>query len=206
LLRASANGVKEDAPKLSWIPRGSEDALRPPREFRDFQRSWFTELLWAMFSHKTMQGYLPVTSDLWKIAGAHRRDFWDANKSEVMAAFKFKKTAGCGEVMYFPPLIEVIEEQRKLVKGRRSRAPNVSNCGQKCGGSFISQSSFDFEVQKEEAEKRKSPRSEKPCEFCSGSGVRKFKPPRKGEFYCHCPIGVGRMAEEKYGKGATAGG
>lgn len=44
------------------------------------------------------------------------------------------------------------------------------------------------------------------CEFCKGTGVRNFKPPRTGGFYCHCPIGLQRMAEEKYGKGAAAGG
>lgn len=38
------------------------------------------------------------------------------------------------------------------------------------------------------------------CDFCQGTGVRNFKPPRTGGFYCHCPIGVGRMAQEKYGK------
>jgi hypothetical protein len=198
LPRASANGLKQDEEiNLSWIPRGSEDQLRPPRELRDFQRSWFAELLWAMFDHKPMQGYLPVTPDLWKIAGAHRRDFWDANKSEVMAAFKFRKTAGYGEVMYFPPLIEVIEEQRKLVKGKRSRAPTVSNCGEKCGGSFISQSSFDFELQKEEAEKRKPSRSDTPCKKCGGRGFYESKAHPGREVWCHCEAGREGMAKQR---------
>ena len=142
---------------LDWIPCSSDDDLRPPKELKSFQRDWFENLKWAMFRNRQMQGYLPVTSDLWKIAGSHRRDYWDANKSEVMIAFKFRRAAGYGEVMYLPALLKVIDEQRKLLQQKKSRG----NVGRKVGDYFISQSVFDFEVQKQhtsETVPKKSPK------------------------------------------------
>lgn len=143
--RASADPVIDQEEVLDWIP--NKRSLRAPRTLRDFQRDWFANLRDAMFDHRELQGYLPITSDLWKIAGAHRRDFWDANKSEVMAAFEFRRLAGYGEVMYFPALLEVIAEQRKLLRQKKSRSPGGGNVGKKVGDSFLSQSEFDFEVQ-----------------------------------------------------------
>ena len=146
--RVSADPVNDQAEVLGWIP--NKRSLRAPRHLRDFQRDWFINLRDAMFDNHEMQGYLPITSDLWKIAGAHRRDFWDANKSEVMAAFEFRKLAGYGEVMYFPSLLEVIAEQRKLLRQKRSRSPGGGNVGRKVGSAFLSQSEFDFEVRAHE--------------------------------------------------------
>ena len=158
--RASADPVDDQSEVLDWIP--NKRVLRAPRHLRDFQRDWFANLRDAMFDNRELQGYLPVTSDLWKIAGAHRRDFWDANKSEVMAAFEFRRLAGYGEVMYFPALLEVIAEQRKLLRQKKSRSPGGGNVGRKVGSAFLSQSEFDFEVQNKT--RAKPPKSAKLAE------------------------------------------
>ena len=157
--RASADPVNDQDKDevLDWIP--NKRSLRAPRTLRDFQRDWFANLRDAMFDNRELQGYLPITSDLWKIAGAHRRDFWDANKSEVMAAFEFRRLAGYGEVMYFPALLQVIAEQRKLLRQKKSRSPSGGNVGKKVGDSFLSQSVFDFAVQSQKQNQNETARA-----------------------------------------------
>ena len=141
-------GGAEEKDVLTWIPRGPHDPLRPPKTLKDFQRSWFEELLWAMFDYAPMQGYLPATSDLFSLAGVHRKDFWDANKSELMAVLEVVQVAGRGEFVTYPPLLRVIAEQRKRLRMRKSRSPDKENVGSSLSLSF----DFDSEVQNQKPE------------------------------------------------------
>jgi len=95
---------------LVWIPRTPFDQIRAPRHLKDFQRSWFDELNMEALSNRDMQGYLTVTPDLWRIAGAHCREYWHQHSSAVMACFN-RATMGEREVIFYPPLIELLRTQ-----------------------------------------------------------------------------------------------
>jgi hypothetical protein len=140
---------------LNWIPRSPHDRLRAPRHLKDYQRSWFEELCWASLDQTEMQGYLPMTADLWRLAGAHCRDFWDKQKSAVLACFECATVVG-QEVIFYPPLIEIINLQRKKIGNRKRRVSDEEissiSIGIHRGGgsplSLSSQSVFDFDLKK----------------------------------------------------------
>jgi len=101
-----------------------------------------------------MQGYLPITSNLWSIAGAKRSDFFESHKSRLLACFEVRKVGG-KEVLYFPPLIESMRKQMKRLRNRRSVDKEFSTDSQPSterAGGFTSPSqsdlAFDFDSNK----------------------------------------------------------
>ena len=91
--------------------------LQPPAAWSAQERGWWWSLFWAMFNADP-QGYLAITSDIWTVAGAHDRQRWESRCARVMASFDVSDIAG-QQVLFFPPLIEVLKEQRsKLLKTR----------------------------------------------------------------------------------------
>jgi hypothetical protein len=158
---------------LDWIPL--DRTIRPPAGLKDLQQGWFWNLLLAsFFDQSEMQGYLPITSQLWLIAGAHRRDLWEAHKSPVMAAFDVLKLEGGKEVLYFPPLIESIRKQRTRLRNRKSVDEEFSTNSQpSTEGAGVSpstsQSGFDFD-------------SKKPLQNQKPSNVRKTSKYKQADF------------------------
>lgn len=120
-----------------------------------------------MFDNQEMQGYLSVTSNLAWIAGAHRIDFWDANKSVVMACFSRATVAG-QEVIYYPPLVRLIEKQLKLLKQKKSRAGPDALASESCLSL-----SFDFDSKNLTTSSTcaPAPARKKPCSVHPGLGV-----------------------------------
>jgi len=129
-----------------WIPAG----------LADFQIGWFMNLLKASL-YSNYVGYLILCPEgcggcpacLWKIAGAHRSDYFEKKKSLVMARFEFAQIAG-RRVAYYPPLIKTIRQQLSRMKNHRSQYDAVSetSTGFNKGSGFCSPSpslSFDFD-------------------------------------------------------------
>lgn len=196
-------------PRLDWIP----NKLKAPRHLRDFQRSWFTELRDAMFENAEMQGYLPKTGDLWRVAGAHDRAFFERNCAAVMACFNSRHLNDDQEVIFYPPLLDLIDSQREKLRGNRRARESPSNS--------FSQSAFDFEVQKQnqsESVPAKPVQSAPTCRSCKGTGIitafwsarivqradsqrlgRKVPlsecKPRTVERFCECPMGQQKELE-----------
>jgi len=141
LPRASADGVAQ----LTWVPW--DRSLQPPAGLTDFQQAWFWNLLRASFFDQTeMQGYLPITSNLWSIAGAKRSDFFDSHKSRLLACFEVRKVGG-KEVIYFPPLIQSMRRQLKRLRNRRVVDDELSTNSQAStegAGAFTSPSQSDL--------------------------------------------------------------
>jgi hypothetical protein len=123
-------------PRLDWIP--NRRTLRAPRQIlkQEFERDWFNNLRDAMFDNLEMQGYLPKTDDLWRIAGARTRAFWNANCAAVMACFSSATVSG-QEVIFLQSQLEVMDAQREKLRGTKRARASPSH----------SQSVFDFEVQ-----------------------------------------------------------
>src|SRR6266496_5198429 len=122
--------MAEQEKPLNWVPW--ERSLCPPVGLTDFQQAWFWNLLRASFFDQTeMQGYLPITSNLWSIAGAKRSDFFESHKSRLLACFEVRKV-GEKEVLYFPALIELIVKQRRRLRSRRGLEDGLSTNSQPC--------------------------------------------------------------------------
>jgi hypothetical protein len=121
--------------RLDWIP----NKLKPPRGLEDFQRDWWRNIIDAMFENE-MQGYLPKRDDLWRIAGARTRAFWNANCAACTACFNSATVSG-QEVIFYRPLLDLIEAQQKKLRGASRARESPSNSH--------SQSVFDFELQKQ---------------------------------------------------------
>jgi hypothetical protein len=122
----------------------------------DFQIGWFINLLKASL-YSDYVGYLILCSEgcsgcpacLWKIAGAHRLDYFEKRKSLVLARFEFAQIAG-RRVAYYPPLVRMIKQQLSRMKNHRSQHDVLSETSTTFnkGSGFPSPSmtlSFDFD-------------------------------------------------------------
>lgn len=86
----------------------------------DFQRGWYWQLI-LLSTRSDRIGYLKLDEQLWKLAGAHRREMWDNHKSAVMACFKFQEFDGQTWI-YNERLLKTISEQNaKRNKGVRRK-------------------------------------------------------------------------------------
>ena len=127
-------------PRLDWIP----NKLKAPQHLFDTQRDWWRNIVNAMFENDLMQGYLPKTADLCLLAGARTRAFWNAKCAAVLACFE-SATIGSQEVIFYRPLLDLITAQRGKLRGSKGARESPSNS--------LSQSVFDFEVQKQNQSK-----------------------------------------------------
>ncbi len=129
-----------------WVPAG----------MADFQIGWFINLLKASL-YSDYVGYLILCPEgcsgcpacLWKIAGAHRSDYFEKRKSLVLARFEFAQIAG-RRVVYYPPLVRMIKQQLSRMKNHRSQYDAVSETStvfNKESGIFSSSGTlcFDFD-------------------------------------------------------------
>lgn len=168
----SASAISENAPRLDWIPMGPP-RLRPPAGLSAEQRGWFVNLFWAMFDAEP-QGYLAVTSDIWSLAGSRDIQRWEAHGVRVMAAFEAADIAG-QHVIFFPPLIQALENQRKKLLRYRGRGgfskPSSDESGRAPSVS-LSQSEFDFDF---------SPRGENEQQNSTRIGPAKSNTPSTGK-------------------------
>jgi hypothetical protein len=129
------------------IPRGLWPTFR-----KDFQQAWFFNLVIASLKSEP-QGYLDPRLDLWRLAGAHSERFWESgsprHKAAVLACFSEIAEINGVKYLYFPPLVDVVNQQTKKQLGYRAREDfsSVSKpFPQECGDLSPSQSVFDFEV------------------------------------------------------------
>jgi hypothetical protein len=97
-------------------------------------------------------GYLPVSVSLWRLAEAHCRECFEKECSAVMAVWERAEVAGQG-VLFYPPLVAIIQEQLKKIKSKRPRTTGPAVMGfseesttvhSECGG--FSPSLFDLDV------------------------------------------------------------
>lgn len=144
--------------------------LRPPAHLKDAQRGWWWNLFWAMFDGEP-QGYLAVTSDIWLVAGSRDRQRWDAHAASVMAAFDTADIAG-QHVIFFPPLLEALEQQRKRLRKPGTPGARGPLHANENSPPRVSSLSLDFDCSntnsKEERE-RKRPDAKKPAAAEGGS-------------------------------------
>jgi hypothetical protein len=116
---------------LRWIPMPVDGSMGPPPGLADFQQAWYWNLFWACLKQETA-GYLPVTLQLWAVAGAHCRACWEKSNAAVLAAFEAAEMDGT-KVIFLPSLVRTIQEQSRklnahkpLARGARAADPDQS--------------------------------------------------------------------------------
>lgn len=102
---------------FKWLPLPLD--LWVPKDFKDFETGWFVKLLIASLEAET-PGYLPVTRELWSLAGSHDGRFFQREGTRVLARFEAQQF-GRHRCLFFPPLVAVIEEQMRKIRGKRPR-------------------------------------------------------------------------------------
>ncbi len=141
--------------ELRWLPIPLDFWV--PAGMADYQIGWFVNILAATLRSENM-GYLILCEEgcggcsacLWKVAGAHRPDYFAQKSSLVMARFEFAQIAG-RRVLYFPKLVETIKGQLLKIRNHKSRGSRLSEKStgfNKGGGDYSPSHSllFDFEL------------------------------------------------------------
>jgi hypothetical protein len=95
----------------------------------DFQRGWYWQILLKMTRSKPI-GYLRLDDgQLWTLAGAHSRQYWETHAALVLACFKVAEFDG-HRWIYNQKLLDVLQEQQEkhdnaVQRGKRKK--NVSS-------------------------------------------------------------------------------
>ncbi|HTS08304.1 MAG TPA: hypothetical protein VMP68_22220 [Candidatus Eisenbacteria bacterium] len=150
--------------ELKWLPIPLD--LWIPTGMADYQIGWFMNILAATLRSEN-RGYLILCEEgcsgcsacLWKVAGAHRPDYFAQKSSLVMARFEFAQIAG-RRVLYFPKAVETIKGQLSKIRNHKSRRNAISEAstGFNNGGGADSPSQtlfFDFDLDFKNQKKEK---------------------------------------------------
>lgn len=98
---------------LEWFPfyvrRVIGDARY--RALTDYQQAWYLNLLFESWSSER-PGYLPDNGQLWRLANARTRQFFEKECGPVMCMFEREGTAADGDAwIYNRALVEIYDEQ-----------------------------------------------------------------------------------------------
>ena len=95
------------------------------RALKDYQQAWYLNLLFASWISER-PGYLPDDGQLWRLANARTRQFFDKDGNAVMSMFEREGSTTDGAVwIYNRTLLKIYDEQvlkfhRKQKKSKKS--------------------------------------------------------------------------------------
>jgi hypothetical protein len=127
------------------------------KAMKDYQRGWYWQLMLKM-TYMTPYGRLPFDGQLWILAGAHSKQYWDANAGLVLASFKIAEIDGRTWIVH-ENLISVIKEHKPSSQSKqKKRAYAVSSLDGKTLGILVSifdsfYSKYPRKIQKKQASK-----------------------------------------------------
>jgi hypothetical protein len=109
-------------PQIEWFPLFIDKLLSSPawNLMKDYQRGWYIQLLLHCTRSERL-GYLKMDSNLWTIAGAKRKDFWDAQSSIVLACFKVREMDG-HQWIYNDRLLHSMEVAERLLTKQKTQS------------------------------------------------------------------------------------
>jgi len=117
------------APRVSYLRIPIADIQGWIAGLSDVETGWFLRLVFSSAAAER-QGYLPISSDVWKVAGAKRSDYWDDHKSRVLACFNVRPIDGI-EYLCFPPLLDLLNRQRNDLQKWRARSHSLTGVDSK---------------------------------------------------------------------------
>src|SRR5438067_11418273 len=103
--------MEERQTKLTWFPLYFERFLSSPSWHRmsDYQRGWYVQLLF-LSANSERPGYLLSDDCLWRLVGAHSKQFFDKEAAVVLARFKSRQIDGRVWI-YNEQMVKLLQEQ-----------------------------------------------------------------------------------------------
>lgn len=124
---ASAPLKSGRAQLLEWFPfyvhRFTRDAQY--RALQDFQQAWFLNLLFESWTSER-PGYLLDNGQLWRLANARTRQYFEKESGPVLRMFEREGTTADGLVWIYHPLLVQIYDEQVLKFHRKKRKSTKS--------------------------------------------------------------------------------
>jgi hypothetical protein len=113
--------VDELLPKLAWFPLYVTQILGSAAwlQMKDYQRGWYIQLL-LLATQSDHPGYLPLDGSLWRLAGAHAKEYFDKESPVVLACFKRRQMDG-QEWIYNEQFLLMLQQQTAKIRTREEK-------------------------------------------------------------------------------------
>jgi hypothetical protein len=99
------------------------------RAMKDYQQAWFLNLLFASWVSER-PGYLPDDEQLWRLANARTRQFFEKECEPVLHMFEREGSTADGEVwIYNRSLLDIYDEQVLKFHKKRRKSSKFTNDG-----------------------------------------------------------------------------
>jgi len=122
------------------------------RSLKDYQQAWFLNLLCASWVSER-PGYLPDDGQLWRLANARTRQFFEKECDPVMYMFEREGSTTDGGVwIYNRELLKIYDEQ--VLKFHRKRRKSAKSTSEE----FASYLDFEGTLSKKDSEREKCAR------------------------------------------------
>jgi hypothetical protein len=97
------------------------------RALKDYQQAWYLNLLFASWVSKR-PGYLPDDGQLWRLANARTRQFFEKESEPVLRMFEREGSTIDGAVwIYNRELLEIYDEQVLKFHNRKRKSTKSTN-------------------------------------------------------------------------------
>jgi len=98
------------------------------RAMKDYQQAWYLNLLFASWISER-PGYLPDDGQLWRLANARTRQFFDKESEPVLCMFEREGSATDGAIwIYHRTMLEIYDEQvLKFHKRKRKSSKSTDD-------------------------------------------------------------------------------
>jgi hypothetical protein len=129
---ASSSPTSRRNQVLEWFPFYVQRFVGDMRyrALKDYQQAWFLNLLFASWQSER-PGYLPDDGQLWRLANARTRQFFEKECAAVLCMFEREGTTTDGVIwIYNRVLVEIYDEQvLKFHKKSRRYSKSTSDNG-----------------------------------------------------------------------------
>ena len=118
--------MDEFLPKLAWFPLHVTQMLGSAAwvQMKDYQRGWYIQLL-LLATQSDHPGYLPLDGSLWRLAGAHAKEYFDKESPVVLACFKRRQMDG-QEWIYNEQFLQMLQQQSAKIRTREEKGAGKS--------------------------------------------------------------------------------
>ena len=150
-------------PLLEWFPFYVQRFIGDVRyrALKDFQQAWYLNLVFAAWTSER-PGYLPDDGQLWRLANARTRQYFDKEGEPVLRMFEREGSTTDGTIwIYHRVLLQVYDEQALKFHKRKRKSSKFTDDG--------TTSYLDFE-----GTLKKSNGREQQCAFHPDSGLTQW--------------------------------
>jgi len=124
-----ASGNIRQSQSLPWLPFDVRSITWNPgyQALKDYQQAWFLNLLFASWISER-PGYLPDDGQLWRLANARTRQFFDKECEPVLHMFEREGSTTDGAVwIYNRSLLKLYDEQVLKFHRKKRKSSKSTN-------------------------------------------------------------------------------